>query len=264
MTTFSRYVAIGDSSTEGLEDPDGRGGYRGWADRLADHIAEGQVEPLEYANLAIRGMRLSEIRNTQFDDAMAMRPDLLTVFGGVNDALSMRWNATTARADLAAMFGEARARDITVLTFTVPDPSRVNPFGRQLKERMFQLNDILRAEAERYGVLLVDFQAYPVAEDRRLWYEDRLHGNTLGHELMAAALASKLGVEGFDESWASPVAVEVAARRHEQLRANLGWALRYLGPWIGNGIRGIPQSRGITAKRPVPTRVVTRRVAAED
>ena len=27
--TFSRYVAIGDSSTEGLDDPDGRGGYRG-------------------------------------------------------------------------------------------------------------------------------------------------------------------------------------------------------------------------------------------
>jgi hypothetical protein len=27
--TFRRYVAIGDSSTEGLEDPDGLGGYRG-------------------------------------------------------------------------------------------------------------------------------------------------------------------------------------------------------------------------------------------
>ena len=55
MTTFRRYVAIGDSSTEGLEDPDGHGGYRGWADRLAQHIADAQDEPLEYANLAIRG-----------------------------------------------------------------------------------------------------------------------------------------------------------------------------------------------------------------
>jgi len=26
VTTFRRYVAIGDSSTEGLEDPDGNGG----------------------------------------------------------------------------------------------------------------------------------------------------------------------------------------------------------------------------------------------
>ena len=34
MTRFERYVAIGDSTAEGLDDPDGRGGYRGWANRL--------------------------------------------------------------------------------------------------------------------------------------------------------------------------------------------------------------------------------------
>ena len=49
---FLRYVAIGDSTTEGLEDPypDGSG-YRGWADRLAERMA--QASPgLLYANLA--------------------------------------------------------------------------------------------------------------------------------------------------------------------------------------------------------------------
>jgi hypothetical protein len=40
VRTFHRYVAIGDSSTEGLVDPDGAGGYRGWADRLAQLIAQ--------------------------------------------------------------------------------------------------------------------------------------------------------------------------------------------------------------------------------
>ena len=35
---FRRYVAIGDSTTEGLEDPDGQGGYRGWANRFAEHL----------------------------------------------------------------------------------------------------------------------------------------------------------------------------------------------------------------------------------
>ena len=88
VTTFRRFVAIGDSSTEGLEDPDGQGGYRGWADRLAEHIADNQDEPLEYANLAIRGLRMQEIRTRQLDDALAMNPDLLTVFGGMNDAIS--------------------------------------------------------------------------------------------------------------------------------------------------------------------------------
>ena len=51
---YERYVAIGDSTSEGLDDPDGRGGYRGWANRLAERLAELQGSVL-YANLAIRG-----------------------------------------------------------------------------------------------------------------------------------------------------------------------------------------------------------------
>src|SRR5829696_993763 len=80
---FDRYVAIGDSSIAGIEDPDVQGSYRGWADRLAEHIADAQESPLEYANLAIRGLRLHEIRTTQFDAALALEPDLMTIFGGV-------------------------------------------------------------------------------------------------------------------------------------------------------------------------------------
>ena len=109
MTAFRRFVAIGDSSTEGLVDPDGEGGYRGWADRLAQMIADGQTRPLEYANLAIRGLRLQEIRESQFDWALAMEPDLLTLFAGANDIMStVRCDWETWREHLAAMFGAAR------------------------------------------------------------------------------------------------------------------------------------------------------------
>lgn len=254
MATFQRYVAIGDSTTEGLEDPDGNGGYRGWADRLAEHIAIGQDDPVEYANLAVRGLLLKEIRTTQFDDAMAMTPDLMTLFGGVNDVIGVRVDFDDLRADLAAMFGEARAHDITVVTLTMPDPSAINPLGKGLRERMFLLNDIIRAEADRYGVLVLDFQAHPVAEDPRLWFEDRLHGNTLGHERVASALAWRLGIEGVDDSWATPLEEPSPRRRvHEQLAGDVDWAVHYLAPWLGRGIRGIAHGEGITAKRPIPT-----------
>ena len=257
MTTYHRYVAIGDSTTEGLEDPDGQGGYRGWADRLAQVVADSQTEPLEYANLAVRGLRLNEIRNRQLDDALAMRPDLMTIFGGVNDLISSAWDFDEMRADLAAMFGEARVLDCTVLTFTLPDPTSINPFGKRLKERIFRLNDILRAEADRYGVLVMDFQHYPIAEDPRLWFEDRLHGNQLGHQRVAAALAWRLGLPGSDESWAEPLDDEPTRRRfHEQLAGDVDWVRRYLGPWLGKGIRGIPHGHGIEPKRPVPTVVL--------
>ncbi|HEY5821433.1 MAG TPA: SGNH/GDSL hydrolase family protein [Propionibacteriaceae bacterium] len=254
MTSFRRYVAIGDSTTEGLEDPDGQGGYRGWADRLAQHLADAQDDPLEYANLAIRGLRMSEIRNTQFDDALALEPDLMSIFGGVNDVIAPGPDFAAIRADYATMFSEARGNDVTVITFTMPDPAAINPLGRRLRERMFGLNDIIRAEADRYGVLVMDFQRYPVAEDPRLWFEDRLHGNPLGHELVAAALAWRLGLDGFTEGWGDPLTGEpVKPRPREKIVGDVDWTVHYLAPWLGKGLRGIPHGRGLVPKRPVPT-----------
>ena len=262
MVTFHRYVAIGDSSTEGLVDPDGAGGYRGWADRLAQLIADAQPEPLEYANLAVRSLRLNEIRRRQFDDALALEPDLMTIFGGGNDLIGVGWDLTEMQADLADMYALARAHDCTVLTFTFPDPTSVNPLGKRVRDRFFRFNDIVRAEAERHGVLVMDFQHYPITEDPRLWFEDRLHGNELGHQRMAAALAWRLGVEGADEAWAEPLDDEPARRRlREQLGSDADWVRRYLAPWVGRGLIGSPYGGRVVAKRPVPT-VVPRSVGS--
>ena len=265
VRTFERYVAIGDSSTEGMEDPYPGGGYRGWADRLAGHIAAGQDQPLEYANLAVRGLRLGEIHDTQFDDALALQPDLMTIFGGVNDVLSRGCDLAVVRSLLADMFGRATAAGVTVLTFTMPDPGAVNRLGRRLRPRMFLLNDIIRAEAFATGALVMDFQRYPVTEDPRLWFEDRLHCNPLGHERIAAALAWRLGLPGTDESWAEPLdGGPIVRRPRQQLREDLDWAVRYLAPWVSRGIRGVPYSLNITAKRPIPTVVPRPRVSVQD
>jgi lysophospholipase L1-like esterase len=263
VTTFRRYVAIGDSSTEGLEDPDGKGGYRGWADRLAQHIADSQDEPLEYANLAIRGMRMKEIRTGQLDDALAMQPDLLTVFGGVNDLIAGPCNFDSIRADYVIIFGEARRQGATVLTFTMPDPTAINPLGKYWRDRAARLNDIIRTEAEKHDVLVMDFEQYSVAEDPRLWFEDHLHGNELGHQMIAAALAWRLGIDGFDERWAELEGEAVWPRGREKLRGNINWARNYVAPWLSKGIRGIRQGRGIQRKRPIPTVLPRSRVLAD-
>ena len=254
VPTFRRYVAIGDSTTEGLVDPDGNGGYRGWADRLAEHIAAGQDVPVEYANLAVRGLKLGEIRATQFAPAMALEPDLLTVFGGVNDAIAVGCDFGEIAAGYLAMFTEARRRDITVLTFTMPDPTKINPLGWRMRNRILWLNDIIRATAAETGVLLLDFADHPVAEDQRLWFEDRLHGNTLGHIRVAAALAWRLGLAGSDLSWAEPLEDElVPPGPRERVVGDVTWAVRHLAPWVGKGLRRVPHNLGVVAKRPVPT-----------
>ena len=264
VTAFRRYVAIGDSSTEGLEDPDGLGGYRGWADRLAQHIADAQDEPLEYANLAIRGLRMKEIRVSQLDDALEMRPDLLTVFGGVNDIIAGPCDFDSIRANYVIIFGQARRQGCTVLSFTMPDPSTINPLGRYWRDRAAKLNHIIRTEAESQGVLVMDFEQYAVAEDPRLWFEDHLHGNELGHQTVAAALAWRLGIDGFDERWADPLEGDLnRPTGREKFRGDVDWARNYVGPWLSKGIRGVRQGRGVQRKRPVPTVVPKSHVRAD-
>ena len=68
--TYRRFVALGDSTTEGLVDPHPDGsGFRGWADRLAETLAV--IEPdLRYANLAVRGKLARQVRAEQLDAAL--------------------------------------------------------------------------------------------------------------------------------------------------------------------------------------------------
>lgn len=84
MPTFTRYVALGDSQTEGLWDGDDTVGLRGFADRLAEELD--RLHPgLAYANLAIRGRRIRDVLHEQLPQALAMEPDLVTVCVGMND-----------------------------------------------------------------------------------------------------------------------------------------------------------------------------------
>ena len=79
-TVWTRYVAIGDSFTEGMCDDDPTfghdGEFAGWADRLAAHLSEiARAEGLDfgYANLAVRGRKLADVVGPQLEDALAPR-----------------------------------------------------------------------------------------------------------------------------------------------------------------------------------------------
>ncbi|MEH0845418.1 SGNH/GDSL hydrolase family protein [Micromonospora sp. CPCC 205711] len=248
---WQRYVAIGDSTTEGLDDPDGHGGYRGWADRFAAAVARAQGG-LEYANLAIRGRTTAKILAEQLPVALDLAPDLCTVVAGMNDVLRPSFDAERIAADVATMQRALAGQGATVLTFTLPDPVPVMPLARPLRGRMFALNAALRRVTAQTGASLVDFAAHPVASDPRLWSEDRLHANSAGHERIAAALAYTAGLPGYDDSWTRPLEEAPRRRRHEMVRAELTWARRHLLPWVARHARGRSSGDQRVAKRPVP------------
>ncbi|MFC5007215.1 SGNH/GDSL hydrolase family protein [Dactylosporangium cerinum] len=253
---FHRYVAIGDSTTEGMDDPDGAGGYRGWADRFARHVAHAQPgHPLEYANLAIRGRTTARIRAEQLRPALDLAPDLATVVAGMNDILRGSFDVAGVAGDLFAMQEALVARGATVLTFTLPDPVPVMPIAKPLRGRVVALNAAIRKACADSGAILLDLGAYPVASDPRLWSDDRLHANTAGHERIAAALAHAVGLPGTDDTWTLPLPAAPARRRHEVLRAELAWSRRHLLPWVGRHLRGRSSGDDRFPKRPDPSPV---------
>jgi len=257
---YRRYVAIGDSSTEGLDDPDGRGGYRGWADRLADAVALSQGSLL-YANLAVRGRRTREIREQQLPAAVALQPDLATVFGGTNDVMARDFDPAAVAADLDEMQKALVAAGATVLTFTLPDLSSVMPLARRLAPRLTDLNARLRDVAARNRVRMVDFAAHPVAGDPRLWSADRLHANSAGHQRIAAALAWALELPGSDDTWSRPLPPAPPETPLRRWRRELAWMRCFLLPWLWRHARGRSSGDGRRPKRPrlVPVEPRSRR-----
>jgi lysophospholipase L1-like esterase len=246
---YERYVAIGDSSTEGLDDPDGHGGFRGWANRLAERIAAAQGGLL-YANLAVRGRRTRQVRDEQLARALALRPDLATLFCGTNDVVSRRFDPEAFAADLAAMLQALGAAGATVLTFTMPDLAPVMPLARGVAPRLATLNARLREVAAAHGALLVDFAAHPVASDPRLWSDDRLHANAAGHARIAAALAHALALPGADDGWRRPLPAMPPRSVARRFADELAWSRRHLLPWAWRHLRGRSSGDGRAAKRP--------------
>jgi lysophospholipase L1-like esterase len=246
---FDRYVALGDSTTEGLDDPRPDGGFRGWADRLAEQITA--VNPgLRYANLAVRGRRIPQVRDEQLAPALALEPDLATVVAGLNDLLHRRYDPIATAGHLEAMLGELRAGGATVMTFTLPDLSSVVPLARIVSGRLAAYNDAIRAIGASSGAIVVDIAAVPVSTDPRLWSPDRLHASPLGHERIAASLAHALGLDGTDRSWSDPLPTASRRPPHALITAEIIWAQRYFTPWLIRKVRGRSSGDGRSAKRP--------------
>jgi lysophospholipase L1-like esterase len=245
---YTRYVAIGDSTTEGLEDPTPDGlGYRGFADRLAARLAREQPGLL-YANLGIRGRKMHRIREEQLEPALALHPDLVSIVGGINDILRPRIDFDQVVGDLDQMVAAFTARGATVLGMTFPDAAKIMPAARPARKRVHAFNLAVRELADRHGMLIADLERHGVV-DARLWSVDRLHANTAGHARIAAAMTQALGLQPDEDPWASlPPAERVS--RATAVTTELAWMARHMAPWIMRRIRGRSSGDGRAAKRP--------------
>jgi lysophospholipase L1-like esterase len=205
---------------------------------------------LHYANLAARGLTTAQVREGQLAAALALRPDLATVFCGTNDVTGPRFDAAQVAADIEHLQRALVSAGATVLSFTLPDLTPLMPLARLIAPRIAALNRGITEASRKTGTLLVNFAAQPVATDRRLWSEDRIHANSVGHSRIAEALAHALQLPGSDEAWKAPFPTVLTQTRREWWGAELRWGRHHLLPWLWQGLTQPSATPSRHPKRP--------------
>jgi lysophospholipase L1-like esterase len=247
---WSRYVAVGDSFTEGMSDPDPvrPDTYAGWADRLAALLAT-HTEELTYANLAVRGRKLSDVAGPQLDAALALQPDLVSIVGGGNDILRPRADIDALASTLDAAVTRIRATGADVLMATPTDPVGAPIIGRTRGRVGIYIAHIWSI-AQRHGCYVLNQWACDFLQDWRMWAEDRIHMTTEGHRRVALAAYTALGHDPEEADWHVPLPPQARPGVVETVRGNAQWAREYAAPWVQRRLRGRSSGDGRSAKRP--------------
>ncbi|WP_369137197.1 SGNH/GDSL hydrolase family protein [Modestobacter versicolor] len=254
--TWQRYIALGDSFTEGLSDPAAAPEeFRGWADRLAGHLADASpTGSVEYANLAVRGRLLPQVLAEQVPVALAAGPDLVSLVAGGNDLLRPGADPDVLAADLEAAVVAFREAGADVLLATGVDP-RQTPIIRRTRGRVAVFNAHLWSIAARQGAVVLDQWGASWIQDARMWDPgDRIHLTAEGHRRTALAAAAALGVPvgGDDTDWRTPLEPAPPLPPREVLAQEWAWVRGFVLPWIGRRLSGRSSGDGRAPKRPQP------------
>jgi lysophospholipase L1-like esterase len=247
---FRTYVALGDSFTEGVgdPDPDRPHGVRGWADRVAEAVSRRDPD-LAYANLAIRGRTMAAVLEHQVEPALSMRPDLVSVYAGGNDIMRPVVDIDAIVAAYAAALRRLRDAGAHLVVFTGFDLGWAPVFGR-LRGRVAVYNELVREVADDLGATLVDFWRMRDYRRSSMWDVDRTHMSSLGHRHMAVAVLDALGVP---HDLTPPPPEQVPALPPSQRRRqDLAWARSHAAPWVHRRLTGRSSGDGLTPRFPSP------------
>ena len=239
-----RYVAIGDSFTEGLGDELPDGTTRGWADLVAQGWANATGEPIEYANLAIRGKLVEPIVDQQLEPALALKPTHLSFNGGGNDMLRPRADIEHIADAFTHVLRRCDEEGVRLILLSGADPSGQLPLGSMIQRRGDALSRAVLARVEDRTDVIQALN-WPDAElgTPPFWSEDRLHMNARGHHRVAARVLDALGMTPSPEWWALPSLTSGGLKGLAYYRA-------HVGPWVRRRVTRTSSGDGRVAKYP--------------
>lgn len=252
MSAVTRFLALGDSLTEGLSDKYPNGSYRGWADRVADQLSEADND-FKYANLAVRGKLLEQVMVDQVSVALPMvtGPETLISFhAGANNILRPKLdlaNVISNYQDAVTLITNSGAK---VLVFTVREIE--NPKSKPelyWNERFGPFNENVREISSKTGAILMDANSLEVFGDPRMLAKDRLHLSQEGHRRVAAAVLHHLG-QPHDVDFADAMTAYKRAPTALRTLGTVAWGVGFLVPWAVRRATGKSSGDGRVAKYP--------------
>ncbi len=224
-----RFVALGDSLTEGVGDRvDGR--WRGWAALLAPSLSPG---PVRFTNLAVSGAQTHDVLERQLPAALALRPELVSVVVGVNDTLRRTFDIREVAARLDRVYAACTAQGAVLLTACLPDPGTMlglpGALARPLARRQRAVNTVVHVLSERYGAVHLHAGEGEWVGDRTMWSADRLHPGEPGHRQLAVRFHRLLAERGLATGPAPSPEPDTPA---PTVRASLWWLATAGTGWV--------------------------------
>jgi len=255
VVAINKFIALGDSLTEGLSDKYPNGTYRGWADRVADELSLVDTNFL-YANFAVRGKLLEQVIADQVSVALPFitgNDTVVSFHAGANNILRPKLDVKRVIADYQSAVIRITDTGAKVLVFTVREVA--NPKTKAelyWNERFGPFNANVREIASKTGAILLDANSHEVFGDPRMLAKDRLHLSQEGHRRVAQGVLKALGMP-------HDINYTQAMGPHKQTPAVLrgigtvAWGVAFLVPWAIRRLSGKSSGDGRVAKYPVLT-----------
>ena len=257
---YNRFIALGDSMTEGMSDEIIDGRYRGWADRVAEVMADNWSD-FSYANFAIRGKLVGQVVKEQIPLAKPFiegKSTLVSFHAGANDVIRPKFDPDLAIATYNFGVDELVRSGATLMLFCVLEDSGAKTRAAQIwKERFKYFNENVRRRAAAVDAILFDPNPHDFWRDPRFIDEDRLHLNAEGHRRVAQAVLAHFNLP-HDPDWRKPLPKAEPITSLKKLQIDARWVGKYALPWLGRRIRGRSSGDGRSAKYPAPIKLKTR------
>lgn len=255
---YTRFIALGDSMTEGMCDEKINGNFRGWADRVADGMSHASAD-FTYVNLAVRGKLVGQVLTEQVPVALNYvqgKATLLSFHAGANDSIRPKYDAQliidtyNQAVDLLVLSG-AQLMLFCVLENTGEKGKRAQIWNSRFKV----FNENVRKKSKEVGAILLDPNRDHFWQDQRFLAPDRLHLNSEGHRRVSEGVLAALDLP-HDLDWKKVLPPEKRKNFFSRFFIGIWWIIAYGLPWAMRRLRGRSSGDGRLPKYGKPIRWV--------